>query len=114
MSDGKKVRRYPFESFAWDDDTSNNNRWCDAAEVEAAFDKAVAELQAEVAQAKREAADAMSGCCDCPMFRAQGKTVARQARVIEKLKAMLNRFTPFDDLKTVNQELEAIKQGEET
>lgn len=49
-------------------------------------DRIVAELRAEVAQAKREAADAMSGCCDCPMFKAQGKTVARQEKVIEKLK----------------------------
>lgn len=49
-------------------------------------DRIVAELRSEVAQAKREAADAMSGCCDCPMFKAQGKTVARQARVIKKLK----------------------------
>lgn len=36
-------------------------------------ERIVAELKAEVAQAKREAADAMSGCCDCPMFKAQGK-----------------------------------------
>ena len=32
--------------------------------------KAIAEKDAEIAQAKREAADAMSGCCDCPMFKA--------------------------------------------
>lgn len=33
-------------------------------------ERIVAEKDAEIAQAKREAADAMSGCCDCPMFKA--------------------------------------------
>ena len=41
------------------------------AKAAAEFERIVAELRAEVAQAKREAADAMSGCCDCPMFKAQ-------------------------------------------
>lgn len=95
----------------------------DAATCEIVADKnkTIAELRAEVAQAKREAADAMSGCCDCPMFKAQGKTVARQARVIEKLREQRERYAK--DMQEVcgtpnlykrdEQELEAIEQGEE-
>lgn len=60
-------------------------------------DRIVAELRSEVAQAKREAADAMSGCCDCPMFKAQGKTVARQARVIEKYQQAVTKIWVSSD-----------------
>jgi hypothetical protein len=34
MDDSKE---YPFESHAWDEDPDNNNRWCDAAQVERAY-----------------------------------------------------------------------------
>lgn len=61
------------------------------------LEQTVAELRAEVAQAKREAADAMSGCCDCPMFKAQGKTVARQAKVIEKYQQAVTRIWVSSD-----------------
>lgn len=84
-------------------------------------DRIVAELRAEVAQAKREAADAMSGCCDCPMFKAQGKTIARQARVIEKLKRYtqhrvecIYRTGVFQYSNDCDCGLKAIEQGEGT
>ena len=38
-SDTKEPRRYPFESWAWDDDLTNNNRWCDASDAESAYDR---------------------------------------------------------------------------
>lgn len=74
-------------------------------------DRIVAELRAEVAQAKRESADAMSGCCDCPMFKAQGKTIARQAKVIEGVKSALNNHAtrPSDALIQIREVIE--KEG---
>lgn len=88
------------------------------------LERIVAELRSDVAQAKREAADAMSGCCDCPMFKAKGKTIARQAKVIEKLKLqrgtiLHEKYAGFPLLamnaeSDLDKELEAIEQGEGT
>lgn len=83
MNDGKEVKRYPFESFAWDDDPSNNNRWCDAAEVEAAFDKTIAELRAEV---ERITSQYQASSIEW------GQTIARQAREAEVSKAVIEKL----------------------
>lgn len=137
MSDASEVKRWKITAAQWDNPKSE---WRFKDSVGPGFDgydspsptievmpvidhdRIVAELRSEVAQAKREAADAMSGCCDCPMFKAQGKTVARQARVIEKLREQRERYAK--DMQEVcgtpnlykrdEQELEAIEQGEGT
>lgn len=62
---------------------NEGGQWMKASDHE----RIVAEKDAEIEYQKRCLADAMSGCCDCPTFKAQGKTVANQAKAIEKLKA---------------------------
>lgn len=137
MSDGKEVKAWTLEQIMskhLEPDRPLMGPWVEESD----HDRIVAELRSEVAQAKREAADAMSGCCDCPMFKAKGKTVARQARVIEKLNRCLLGFTEYfkaikkgevgppreklrsfelvllDSSESLLKELEAIEQGEGT
>lgn len=71
-------------------------------------------LKAEVERLSRPVSAVCTKCGYDKPANLYEQTIARQAEVIEKLKAMLNRFSPFEDLKTVNQELEAIEQGEGT
>ena len=58
-------------------------------------DRIVAELKAEVDHLNRQLADAMSGCCDCPMFKAQGKTVAKLRAENGRLKQLLEKASDF-------------------
>ena len=72
------------------------------------LEQAIAELKAEAIRVELVADAAVE------LIKEKYSTIARQAKVIEKLKAMLNRFTPFEDLKAINQELVAIEQEGET
>lgn len=40
------MSKYPFKCYAWDDSPANDNRWCDGAEAEAAYDSLRTELEA--------------------------------------------------------------------
>jgi len=72
----------------------------------------VAELKAEVDHLNRQLADAMSGCCDCPMFKAQGKTVAELRAENEILKSKASQFesTLKETMRVRDAEIEKLKR----
>lgn len=51
---------------------------------------ALAEKDREIEHARREAADAMSGCCDCPMFKGASREADRLRAEIERQRGLKN------------------------
>lgn len=72
----------------------------------------VAKLKAEADHLNRQLADAMSGCCDCPMFKAQGKTVAELRAENEILKSKASQFesTLKETMRVRDAEIEKLKR----
>lgn len=75
-------------------------------------DRIVAELKAEADHLNRQLADAMSGCCDCPMFKAQGKTVAELRAENDILKSKASQFesTLKETMRVRDAEIEKLKK----
>lgn len=67
---------------------------------------------AEVDHLNRQLADAMSGCCDCPMFKAQGKTVAKLKAENDILKSKVSQFksTLKETMRVRDAEIEKLKR----
>ena len=71
-----------------------------------------AKLKAEVDHLNRQLADAMSGCCDCPMFKAQGKTVAELKAENDILKSKASQFesTLKETMRVRDAEIKRLKR----
>lgn len=74
----------------------------------------IAQLRAELEHAKRETADAMSGCCDCPMmkstWREHEKELETARRVREKLTEQRNEAIYLEDRRQWEKASDAIAE----
>lgn len=84
---------------------------CDCREAK--HQAVVAELKAEVDHLNRQLADAMSGCCDCPMFKSQDKTVVKLKAENDILKSKASQFesTLKETMRVRDAEIERLKRA---
>lgn len=78
----------------------------------AANPQAIIALIDELEKTKAQLADAMSGCCDCPMFKAQGKTVAELKAENDILKSKVSQFesTLKETIRVRDAEIKRLKR----
>lgn len=90
-------------------------QFIDKCVAEETLTRRVAELEGKLAAAARDVADAVSGCCDCPMFKAAGKENAALREMAEKSEVLAEiRKAHMEVLtKDLNRALAAVEKLKE-
>lgn len=73
-------------------------------------------LEARIKELERNLAEAMSGCCDCPMFKSSQKLLAEQAKLLDLAEKAFSDIknsaqSPIDTDRKSKEALAAIKAG---
>lgn len=114
MKPENKASEYPFDSFAWDDDISNNNRWCDAVEVESAYDALQKQLDEKELVIQAVSKNNLRLGAENNINKAAAENGARQvAELLERLKEPLATIAKErEELKAYHFKLQATLEAE--